>query len=237
LPRLGLGLVERGAKPHGHERVLQARAARVVHVHVARRDRRHAEPFRERRQRAVARTVAAPERPLELDPETLGAEGGKQALSETLGLVEDPRLDPACEQPVARAAREAYQALGVALELVERDARRERLAGVRTRAVVRERHEPAQVAIAGAVLHEQGEVRAVGEGQLGARDRLDPEALCGLGELHRAPEAVVVGERERGMAVHGGARDQLLGRGGAVQERVGRVRMQLDVHPVRRRAE
>ena len=92
-----------------------------------------------------------------------------------------------------------------------------------------ERDEPAEVAVARAVLDEQSEVRAVLDRQLGARDRLDPQPLAGLGELHRAPEAVVVGERDRLIAVNRRGGDHFLGRRGAVEERVGGVGVKLDV--------
>ena len=48
-------------------------------------------------------------------------------------------------------------------------------------------------------------------------------------ELERAVDAVVVGERERVVAELGGAGGELLGQRRAVEERVRRVRVQLDV--------
>ncbi len=67
------------------------------------------------------------------------------------------------------------------------------------------------------------------ERHLGAGDRAQAERFRGLGELERAVDAVVVGQRERVVAELDGACGELLGQRGAVQERVGRVRVQLDV--------
>jgi hypothetical protein len=67
------------------------------------------------------------------------------------------------------------------------------------------------------------------EGQLGTGDRAEAEAFGAVGELHRAPEAVVVGQRKRRIAEHrGGARQLQRGRG-AVEEGERRVGVQLDV--------
>ncbi len=53
--------------------------------------------------------------------------------------------------------------------------------------------------------------------------------LGGVGELERAVDAVVVGERERVVAELDGASGELLGKRSAIEERVGGVRVQLDV--------
>src|SRR5690349_19969993 len=101
----------------------------MVSVDVAGRHDRDSQLARELRERAIASAVAAPERPLELDPEAFRAEHGPQPPSEALGLVEDAGLYAPCEQPVTREAREADEAVRVLFELVERDARRRGLAG------------------------------------------------------------------------------------------------------------
>ena len=54
-----------------------------------------------------------------------------------------------------------------------------------------------------------GEARS--QGELGARDRLEVRLAGCPGELHRAIEAVVVGERQGGIADLLRAQDQLLG--------------------------
>jgi len=61
---------------------------------------------------------------------------------------------------------------------------------------------------------------AAREGDLGAGDRPDAERLGSVGELERPVDAVVVGERERLVAELGGARGELLGLRGTVEERV-----------------
>jgi len=63
-------------------------------------------------------------------------------------------------------------------------------------------------------------VAAAGDRHLGAGDRPDAEELGRVRELERAVETVVVGERERLVAELGGARGQLLGLRGAVEERI-----------------
>ena len=72
-------------------------------------------------------------------------------------------------------------------------------------------------------------MRSVGEGGLGARNGVDADSARRVGELERAVDAVVVGERERGIAELGGADRELLGQRCAVEEAVGGVRVQLDV--------
>ena len=58
------------------------------------------------------------------------------------------------------------------------------------------------------------------ERDLGAGDRPQPERLRRVRELERAVDAVVVGQRERLVAELGGARGELLGLRGAVEERI-----------------
>ena len=65
--------------------------------------------------------------------------------------------------------------------------------------------------------------------QLAAGDRAQPQRLRRMGELERAVETVVVGQREGLVAQLGGADDQLLGLRGPVQKGVGRMGMELDV--------
>jgi hypothetical protein len=94
---------------------------------------------------------------------------------------------------------------------------------------VRSRDQPAEVRIPLRRLDEDGDVRAVGERQLGARDRADAEVLRRVRELERAVDAVVVGERERRVRELRRGDDELLGERRAVEERVRRVGVELDV--------
>ena len=64
---------------------------------------------------------------------------------------------------------------------------------------------------------------------LGAGDRPDAGVLRGMRELERAVDAVVVGESERRVAELRRSRDELLWMRGAVEERVRRVAVELDV--------
>ena len=72
-------------------------------------------------------------------------------------------------------------------------------------------------------------MRLVVDSQLRAGDRAHAEAAAGVRELHRAPDAVVVGERNRRIAVDGRGGRQLLGARSTVEERIGRVGVQLGV--------
>ena len=56
------------------------------------------------------------------------------------------------------------------------------------------------------------------------------DRLRGLGELHRAADPVVVGQREGLVPVRGRGDGELLGQRGAVQEGEGGVGVQLGVH-------
>ena len=101
LPLAGL---ERTPDSDRHERVLQRRSAAVVRVHVVGGDGRHAELTAELAQAAQAGAVAAPERALQLDPQSVRAEG----------LAQQPpapprRLVGRHQRPVAGTAAQADQ--------------------------------------------------------------------------------------------------------------------------------
>ena len=139
---------------------------------------------------AVAGAVAAPVGALQLDPEALAAEGGEQPPAQPLtALAVSPPLQGPGQQPVARAAREADEALGVLLHLLER---RPRAAPRCARAVagvgVGRGQQPAEVAVPGLALDQEGQVGAArpSSGQLGAGDR--PHAELPAGE-RRTPSS------------------------------------------------
>ena len=94
---------------------------------------------------------------------------------------------------------------------------------------MRRGEEAAEVRVAARTLDQKGQVRAVGEGDLGAGDGTDPDRSGRVGELERAVDTVVVGERERGIAELGGTDGELFGQRRPVEEAVGGVRVQLDV--------
>lgn len=70
---------------------------------------------------------------------------------------------------------------------------------------------------------------AVGQGQFGAGDWRDAGGAGRTSKLHRAVEAIVIGDGQGAVAELGGAADKLLGQGGAVEEGEGRVEVKLNV--------
>src|SRR5205809_921402 len=70
---------------------------------------------------------------------------------------------------------------------------------------------------------------AIVERQLGAHDRADAQRLCRLGQLHRAVQAVVVDHPDRLVALVGRRGRELDRMGRPVQEREGRVAVELYV--------
>jgi hypothetical protein len=94
---------------------------------------------------------------------------------------------------------------------------------------MRRGEDPAEVRVALAVLTEQGDVEASGEGHLRTGDRTDPGVLRRMGELERAVDAVVVGQRQRRVAELRGAHGELLRMRGAVEERERRMAVQFDI--------
>jgi len=223
---LPLAAVERGAVADGNEHVLERCAPRVMGVHVARHDRGHAEHAGEVPQRCVAAHVAALVGTLELDVEALGAEGPGE-VGGGVGI--------AHAEAAAGTAREAHEALVQLLKErgLERRLPQLRLVSRWPRACMGGGEEPAEVRVAALALDEEGDVRAAPERHLRARDRADAERLGGVGELERPVDAVVIGERERAVAELRGADDELLGLRGPVEERVGRMAVELDVRSAR----
>ena len=213
----GLGGVQRQVVAQRDERVLQRRSRARVRVDVAGGDGRHPEPLRQLRELAVARAVVALEGALQLDPQVVGAEGGQQPPQRRLVV-----------DAVVGAAAQQHEAGGVLLERLERD-RGRRLVLVAV-VDVRAGDDPAQVAPARRVLDQQRDVAAVLiEIHLDPVDGPQPQRLGGHRELHRARDPVVVGDRHRLVPGLDRGGRELRGRGRAVQEGEGRVRVELDV--------
>ena len=214
-----LGGVERRVLADRHEGVLQVGAVARVRVDVAGGDRRDAEPLGEPRQPAVERAVVARQRALQLDAEGVAAEGSQQAAHRRL-----------VAHAAARAAAEADEAGGVLGDVVQRDGG---LGAVALRSVTRVRmgagQQPAEVAPTGRVADEQREMALVVQRDLRPVDRPQPQRLRRLRELHRPRQRVVVGQRQRPVPPADRRRDELLGLGGAVEEGVRGVRVQLGV--------
>ncbi len=99
-----LGRFERAPEPDGDQRILQRHPPPVVGVDVAGGDAGDAERLGELGEPAVSDPVPAPERPLQLDPEVVGAERPGEAAAEPGGEVVLPACDPPRERAVARAA-------------------------------------------------------------------------------------------------------------------------------------
>ena len=186
----------------------------MVGVHVPGGHRAHAEGLRERAERSVPAGVAALVGALELDVEAVAAERAGEARR-GVGIAD--------AQAVPGAAREADEPLPLLLQ--------QRLVEARVEPLVRVRggQEAAEVRVPLRRLHQKRHVGAVGEGHLGPGDRPEAERLRRVGELERAVDAVVVGERERLVAELDRARGELLWQRGAVEERVRRVAVELDV--------
>ena len=239
-----LGLLQPGAAADGDERVLEASAGAAVAVDVPAGDAGHPQPLRQPRQPAVAGAVVALVGPLQLDPQALGPEGLEQLGAERPRPRPLAALAAARQHPVAGAAGEADEALGALLHPLQLHPR---LAGPALGAVagvgVGGGEEAAEVPVAGGGLDQQGQVGEVGlargrrsasncpkrDRQLGAGDRPHPQPAAGVGELHRPPDAVVVGEGDRRVVERGGGGGELGRRRGAVEEGEGGVSVELDV--------
>ena len=185
-------------------------------------DRRHAERGGELGERGVPARVAALVRPLELDVERARetpAPGGRRRSGRRRrargGRSRRGRRAP------RRARRRTRRVVAAGSSSRSRPSTRVR--GVRVG------QDPAEVLVAAAGLAEQRDVGAAVERDLGAGDRAQPEVLGRMRELERSVDPVVVGERERVVAELGRPRRELLGQRRPVEERVRRVRVQLDV--------
>ena len=220
---LGLAPLEGGARADRDEGVLEERAPRRVGVHVAGRHRPHAQPVGQLPEQPVPARVAAHVRAHDLDREPVPPEDIAQPPGQRLGLPEPALGDEPGDRAVACAAREAVQAVRVPGHLLER-----RL-GLSAVVRVGRGDEPAQVGVAAPVLAEQGQVRASLEGDLAACDRPDAHLAGRLGEGEGSREAVVVGQGDRVVPERSRARRQLIGLGGAVEEREAGVGVELGV--------
>ena len=223
---LAVGSVERQVAADRDERVLQERAARMVGVDVAGGDGRQARRLGEPVQIAGERPVPAGAGALKLDVDVAGAVDANEAPGSRLGIAQPAGGDEAGYVAVAGAAGQAHQAGRVRREVsgVERGGHgppvRRRPGGG-----VGEGDEPAQVRVADAGLGQQGQVGAVGEGELRAGDRAHPRLLRRMGERERPAEPVMIGEGDRRVPVRGGLLGELLRRRCPVEEAERRMRV------------
>ena len=233
---LAVGSVERQVAADRDERVLQERAAWMVGVDVAGGDGRQMQRLGEPVQIAGERPVPAGAGALKLHVDVADAVDANEAPRSRLGITQPAGGDETGYVAVAGAAGQAHQAGCVRREVggVERGrhgppVRRWPGGGVG------EGDEPAQVRVADAGLGQQGQVGAVGEGELRAGDRAYPRLLRRVGERERPAEAVMVGEGDRRVPVGGGLLGELLRGRCPVEEAERRVRVQLDVRGGRHR--
>ena len=228
-----LAAVEGGVAADRHERVLKKSATWCVGVHVAGGNGLDAEVLGEIAEGDVAAGVAAIEWTLQLDEEVLAPERGDES-GDGVRIV--------YREPVAGATGEADETVRVLLDEILADGRCVWLAILTagpTGTRVRFGEDAAEVRIAPAGLDEQGQMGTTVERHLGAGDRPDAQILGSVGELERAVDTVVVGERECRVAELGRTGGELFREGRTVEKRVRRVAVQLDVghagRPSRRR--
>ena len=214
----GLRRVQRGVVAQGDERVLQRRPRAAVRVDVAGRHRRQPEALGQLGEAAVARAVVAVEGTLELHAQVVGAEDPPQ-----------PRAGPARHgRPGARsrsgrrARRRAPRAWRTGRPAAGRPCR----GRARARAVTIQQRLRQPVASSTSSVTWRPSSSAISAPWIA----LQPEARGGLRELHRAAQAVVVGERERLVAELRRRPHQLVRERGPVEEGIGGVGMELDEH-------
>ena len=153
-----------------------------VRVDVAGGDGGHPQPLGEPGEPAIAAAVAAPEGPLQLDPEAVPPEGTEQPPGGLRSCRHVPPLPGGGKHSGPGASREADQALGVLFELLQRH---RRLPGAALRVVarvgVRGREQAAEVAIADRVLSQERQVGVPPHRHLGAGDCPDSQTPCRRG--------------------------------------------------------
>jgi hypothetical protein len=190
-----------------HEGVLERHARSGMGMDVAARHAAQSQARGERGERGVAGAVAGEKRSLQLDAQPFGAES----------LAQPPHAG-LLVHAVLRAAGQADQPLGVCANGLQRDRRRRRLARAFAGVGVGERQQAAEVAPAALAGDQQREVTSVGEAELGAVNRAQTQSASCVCELHRAIDAVMVGQRERLVAELERGGGELLGQRGAVEE-------------------
>ena len=231
-----MALVERLAVVDRDHHVLQAVPRGDVVVHVAGTDHAHAHALGEGHEGVVAGTVAVDEIVLQLDEDVRRAEPTHEPAQRLLRLAllafgEEPR-----DAPLAAAA-EGDEAAGMLFQPPHRQERVEAALLLRYRILLFETEgvarKPAEVGVTLTRLGQEGEMGAgavlLQERDLETRDRPQPRFFGGPRELHRPKQAIVVGEGEGAVTLRNGRLDQLIEAGGAFEERVVGVQVQLHV--------
>ena len=208
-------------------------------MHVAGTDHAHAHTLGEGHEGVVAGTVAEDEVVLQLDEDARPAEPAHESAQRFLCLVLLACGEELRDTPLATAA-EGDETARVLFEPPHWQERVEAALLLRYRILLFETEgvarEPAEVGVAHTRLGQEGEVGAgavlLKERDLETRDRPQPRFFGGPRELHRPEQAIVVGEGEGAVTLRNGRRDQLIEAGGAFEERVVGVQVQLHVRRV-----
>ncbi len=227
---LGLRAVEGQAVADRHEGVLHQGALGGVRVGIAGRHARH--PGARGQSREVPRQAPVPTRAgvLDLHEDAPRPEVAHQVAHGLLGLPPPPARHQARHQPLARAAGEAHQPLGVGRQRGAVEGRGERAAVGRGAGVdVGEGEEPAEVGVPARVLGQQRQVGAPAQGDLRPGDGPHPGRPGGVGELERSAQPVVIREGQGRVPQLSRPGRHLIGSRGAVQEAEGRVGVELGV--------
>ena len=176
-------------------------------------DRPNADRRRQVAQGAVAALVSSLVGALELDEEPLGPERARERGG---------AVWTAYRKAMARAAGKTDEPLVQLGQQPRVESRRQRFSSFfRSRSRMCRGEQPAEIRVARRALDEQRHVRTVGQCHLRAGDRAHAERLCGVRELERAVDTLVVGQRQRLVAELGRLRSELLGQRGTVEERIG----------------
>lgn len=180
---------------------------------------------------------------LDLNERVVLAEGVHELVNGLFGLRTLLAIDEAGDLALAAAA-ERDQTLGVRGEVRWIERWRTRVVGGQVcrgwlpgaRAFVGQRDQAAEVGVTLLVFGQQCQVdetgamieEAVEEGQLDADNWLHTSGGTRLGELHRTVQPVMVGDGEGRVAEAGGLVSHFLGQGGAFEEGVAGMQVQLD---------
>jgi len=134
------------------------------------------------------------------------------------------------ELPEVGATVTRGQPFGVVEDRVQWDIRLRRRSGsFIARVRVRARQDVAQVRPASCIADEQPQMASLLKVDLGAVDRAQAERPGSHGELHRARDRVVIGQRERLVAQLHRRPGQLVGQRGPIEKREGGVTVELGV--------
>src|SRR5829696_1163159 len=239
--------IQGGAVANSDQHVLKTVSLLTVIVDVASGDRSQPGVCGEAAERGNTAGIAEDEVVLQLDGDVVRAEPLDILIEEVAGGAPAAIVDQARER-AAPAAGEQNQSprvfreqggieAGLSLLIFFPDRARWGEGGeVALRgdvwAGVRGGNEPAEVGVPGDGLGEEGEMRAIDEGQLGAGDRCDTSRPRGSCELHGAVEPVVIGDGQSSVTQIGGLANDLLWQGRAIEEGECGVKMELDVRRV-----